>query len=48
VRDYIYRRLQAVLTGRDRTPDFAAVSDAERGAILEILRETLPALARHL
>ena len=48
VRDYIYRRLQAVLTGRDRSPDFATVSDAERAAILEILRETFPDLARHL
>jgi hypothetical protein len=33
-----------VLTGGDRTPDFATVSDAERAAILEILRETLPDL----
>ncbi len=48
VRDYIYRRLQAVLTGSDRTPDFATVSDDERAAILEILRETIPDLARHL
>ena len=48
VRDYIYRRLEAVLTGRDRTPDFATVSNAERVAILEILRETFPDLARHL
>jgi hypothetical protein len=48
VRDYVYRRLQAVLTGGDRTPDFATVSDAERTAILEILRETSHDLARHL
>jgi hypothetical protein len=37
-----------VLTGRDRSPDFATVSDAERAAILEILRGTSPDLARHL
>jgi hypothetical protein len=36
------------LTGRDRSEDFATVADAERVAILEILRETLPELARHL
>jgi hypothetical protein len=48
VREYIYQRLQAVLTGRDRSEDFATVADAERVAILEILRETLPELARHL
>jgi hypothetical protein len=48
VREYIYQRIQAVLTGRDRSDDFASVSDAERAAILEILRETLPEMARHL
>ncbi len=42
VRDYIYLRLGAVLTGRERDADFATVSESERAAILEILRETLP------
>ena len=46
--DYIYQRLQDVLTGRDRGTDFATVSDAERAAILAILRDTLPDLQRRL
>jgi hypothetical protein len=45
VREYIYQRIQAVLTGRERSADFAAVSDAERTAIREILRDTMPDLA---
>jgi hypothetical protein len=44
VRDYVYRRVQDVLTGRDRSADFASVSEADRAAILDILRETLPDL----
>jgi hypothetical protein len=42
VRDHIYARLNDVLTGKDRSTDFAPVTDAERAAILEILRDTLP------
>jgi hypothetical protein len=42
VRDYIYRRVQDVLTGQDRGGDFAAVSEAERAAIRGILRDTIP------
>jgi hypothetical protein len=42
VRDYIRRRVREVLTGKDRGADFAAVTDAERAAILAILRDTLP------
>jgi hypothetical protein len=45
VRDYIYQRIQAVLTGADSSADFAPVSDAERTAIREILRDTLPEVA---
>jgi hypothetical protein len=41
---YIYERLTDVLTGRDRGADFATITDAERTAILAILRDTLPAL----
>jgi hypothetical protein len=48
VREYIYRRIGAVLTGRERSADFAAVSDAERTAIREILRDTLPDIAGQL
>jgi hypothetical protein len=38
---FIHQRLQDVLRGRDRSVDFAKVSDQERAAILEILDETL-------
>jgi hypothetical protein len=48
VREYIYQRIAAVLTGRDRSHDFSSVSESERAAILEILRETFSDLARHL
>ncbi len=48
VRDYIYERLEAVLTGRERGADFATVSESERAAILGILRETLPDFASRL
>ena len=42
VRAHIYRRLNDVLTGTDRSADFATVTDDEREAILAILRDTLP------
>jgi hypothetical protein len=42
VRNYIFQRLREVLTGKDRGADFAEVSDAERAAILAILRDTMP------
>jgi len=42
VRSHIYARLNDVLIGKDRSPDFATVPDDEREAILTILRETLP------
>ena len=37
-----YRRLSDVLRDADKTADFAALSAADRGAILEILRATKP------
>jgi len=46
VRDFIYRRLNEVLTGADQSKDFAGISSGERRAVLEILRSTLPALPR--
>jgi hypothetical protein len=46
VRDYVYRRLLDVLTGKERGADFSSVTAAERTAILEILRDTLPDLPR--
>ena len=47
VKAQAYERLYEILTGRDRTPAFAHLSDADRKAILEILRATkkgLPAV----
>lgn len=41
VRSHIYRRLNEVLTGKDRSADFATITADERGAILAILRDTL-------
>jgi len=39
-KDYVDRRLLEVLTGKDRSKEFASLTDADRKAILEILRET--------
>jgi hypothetical protein len=44
VKDYVCRRLQEVLTGKDRGEDFAHLCTADRKAILDILRETKPNL----
>jgi hypothetical protein len=44
VHDYVLHRLWEVLTGDDTSPDFAHLSDADRRAIREILRETKPGL----
>ncbi len=41
---YVYHRLLQVLTGQDRSPDFASLSPADRQAILAILIETKPSL----
>jgi hypothetical protein len=43
-RDRVYRRLWEVLTGRDRSKPFAHLSDEDRRACREILRETKPGL----
>ena len=40
VRARIYQRLFDVLSGKDRSPKFGHLSDADRSAILEIVRET--------
>jgi len=45
-KEYVYRRLLEVLTGRDQSPDFAKLTEADRRAILEILlatKKNLPA-----
>ncbi len=43
-RGYVYRRLLEVLSGKDQSPDFAALSAQDRRAILEILLQTKPGL----
>jgi hypothetical protein len=40
IKDYVLKRVWEVLTGRDKTEDFAHLSAAERRAILEILEAT--------
>ena len=44
VKDYVYRRLYEVLTGKDESGDFGQLSAADRSAILEILIDTKPDL----
>ena len=44
VKEPLYRRLWEVLSGQDRGPGFAALSAADRLAILEILLDTKPGL----
>lgn len=41
-KDYIYRRLHEVLTGKDQSKPFARLSETDRKAILEILLDTKP------
>lgn len=40
VKEHVYRRLWEILTGRDKSDDFAHLSSADRQAIHEILRDT--------
>ena len=40
VRQSVYQRLYDVLSGRDRSEKYASISATERGAILEIVRDT--------
>ena len=44
-KDYAYERFWEVLSGKDSTPAFAHLSQADRKATLEILRETKPDFA---
>jgi hypothetical protein len=41
-KDYIYRRLFDILSGREQGPEFAALSSQDKRAILEILVATKP------
>lgn len=44
-REQVYTRLHAILTGRDKSDEFAHLDAADRQAILEILRDTKPDFA---
>jgi hypothetical protein len=44
VKEYVLRRLHEVLTGKDTSEPFAHLSAADRKAVREILRDTLPGL----
>ena len=44
-RYFVVERLAAVLTGRDAAPRYAHLGAEARQAVIEILRETKPALA---
>ena len=45
-KDYVYRRLGEVLTGKDTSPEFANLTPADRKALLEILTATKPEFAK--
>ena len=45
-RAYVYQRIRQVLTGEDRRPDFAHLSEADREAILSIIEDTKPEFAQ--
>jgi hypothetical protein len=48
LKQYVYRRIREVLTGVDKSEDFANLSAADRDAILGILQETKPDFAAFL
>jgi len=41
-KSYVYRRLHEILDGRDESPKFRHLTPADRRAVREILRDTLP------
>ena len=43
-KDWVYRRLYEVLSGKDTSQKFARLSAADRAAVLDILRDTKPDL----
>jgi hypothetical protein len=45
IKGYVSKRMEEILTGADKSPDFSHLSATDRQAILEILKETKPALA---
>ena len=47
MKEHTLKRLHDVLTGRDTSAAFAHLTPADRRAVLEILRETLPDLPEY-
>lgn len=47
MRDYVYARFWDVLSGKEQHADFAHLTAADRQAILEIIRETKPDMAKN-
>jgi hypothetical protein len=45
VKDYAYRRFREILTGEDKSADFAHLSETDRADIFGILKETKPEFA---
>lgn len=45
VKDYVYQRMEQILTGQDKSPDFDEFSAADRLAALQILEQTKPDFA---
>jgi len=48
MKNYVWQRLEQILTGKDNSPSYALMSAADRQAVLEILRETKPEFAKWL
>ena len=46
MKTHVFKRLNEVLTGKDASEPFAHLSAADRKAVLEILRETVPGFAK--
>ena len=46
VKTYVYRRLREILSGEDKSADFAYLTAADRSAILDILHATKPDFPR--
>jgi hypothetical protein len=42
MKNYLWQRLDEILSGRDRSPTYAGMTDEDRQAVLEILRDTKP------
>ena len=46
-KDWVYRRLYEVLSGKDTSPRFTHLSAEDRAAVLDIVRDTKPSLPRY-